>query len=84
MAVSGELAQVAELASVGSVLSLGAVVGGVAAISTLSAMRIEARVDEAIKKAEGYGIDLSDLYYDFDVPVGLGKQLHTYCSRPYT
>lgn len=77
MAVSGELTQVADLAYVGSVLSLGAVLGGVAAISSLSAMRIEARVDEQIKKAEGYGIDLSDLYYDFDVPVGFGKQLHT-------
>jgi hypothetical protein len=71
MAVSGEIAQVA--ASASSVLSLGAVVGGLAAISKLSAMRIEARVDEAIKKAESYGIDLSDLYYDFDVPVGLRR-----------
>ena len=51
----------------GAVAFLG-VVGGIAAVSKLSAMRIEQRVDEAIKKAEGYGIDLTDLYYDFDVP----------------
>jgi hypothetical protein len=25
-------------------------------------------VDDAIAKAESYGIDLTDLYYDFDVP----------------
>ena len=70
MAVSGELAQVAELASASSVLTLGGVVGGLAAISKLSSMRIDSRVDEAIAKAESYGIDLTDLYYDFDVPVG--------------
>ena len=51
----------------GAVAFLG-VVGGIAAVSKLSAMRIEQRVDEAIKKAEGYGIDPTDLYYDFDVP----------------
>ena len=61
--------EVAELAigAGGAAVFLG-VVGGVAAISVLSAARIEQRVDEATKKAEGYGIDLSDLYYDFDVP----------------
>lgn len=44
------------------------VAGGLAAISALSSARIDSRVDEAIKKAESYGIDLTDLYYDFDVP----------------
>ena len=36
----------------GAVAFLG-VVGGIAAVSKLPAMRIEQRVDEAIKKAEG-------------------------------
>ena len=36
--------------------------------STLADKQIEGRVEEETKKAEGYGIDLSDLYYDIDVP----------------
>ena len=62
-----ELAQVAE-GGVGGVLAIFGVAGGLAAVSALSAARIEQRVDEAIAKAESYGIDLTDLYYDFDVP----------------
>jgi hypothetical protein len=70
MAVAGEVAQVAWSIEVfsQSALSLVGVVGGLAAVSKLSGMRIESRVEEYTKKAEGYGIDLTDLYYDFDVP----------------
>ena len=50
------------------VAALFAVSGGLAAVAGLSSARIDQRVQEAIAKAEGYGIDLSDLYYDFDVP----------------
>lgn len=71
VAATSELAQVAAVASASSVLTFGGVVAGLAAVSKLSANRIESRVDDAIKKAETYGIDLTDLYYDFDVPVGL-------------
>jgi hypothetical protein len=70
MAVAGEVAQVAWSIEVfsQSAVSLVGVVGGLAAVSKLSGMRIESRVEEYTKKAEGYGIDLTDLYYDFDVP----------------
>lgn len=70
MAATSELAQVAAVASATSVLTLGGVIAGLAAVSKLSAMRIESRVEEATKKADSYGIDLTDLYYDFDVPAG--------------
>jgi hypothetical protein len=60
------VAQVAD--GLGSVAALFAVSGGLAAVAGLSSARIDQRVQEAIAKAEGYGIDLSDLYYDFDVP----------------
>lgn len=58
----------AQVAAANTVVPLLAVVGGIAAVSKLSAMRIEARVEEAIEKAKEYGIDISDMYYDFDVP----------------
>lgn len=69
-AIAGELAQLAafSLDSTSSVLAFGGVVGGLAAVSSLSAARIESRVVEATEKAEGNGIDLTDLYYDFDLP----------------
>lgn len=65
MAVAGEIAQVAEA---GNAVAILGVAGALAAVSSLSTLRINSRVDDAIKKAEGYGIELSDLYYDFDVP----------------
>ena len=54
--------------SVVSIDSVKLFAGGLAAVSALSTARIEQRVDDAIAKAESYGIDLTDLYYDFDVP----------------
>jgi hypothetical protein len=67
VAAASEVVQQVAVGAGGAAAFLG-VVGGVAAISVLSAARIEQRVDDATKKAEGYGIDLTDLYYDFDVP----------------
>ena len=61
-----ELGQIADGAS-GAVAFL-AVAAGAAGVSFASSAALEKRVEEAIAKAESYGIDLTDLYYDFDVP----------------
>ena len=45
---------------VGGVVAIFGVAGGLAAVSALSTARIEQRVDDAIAKAESYGIDLTD------------------------
>ena len=61
-----ELGQIADGAS-GAVAFL-AVAAGAAGVSFAASAALEKRVEEAIAKAESYGIDLTDLYYDFDVP----------------
>ena len=59
--------EVAEVAASGITAFFGVTFLALGA-SVASGKQIENRVDEETKKAEGYGIDLTDLFYDIDVP----------------
>jgi hypothetical protein len=60
--------EVAQVAAGGGMTAFFALAGVAAAATAGATKRIEARMEEAMDVAKSKGIDLSDLYYDFDLP----------------